>query len=120
MLAVQCGVAPAALDVERLLRTLARWRVMMTFFNDVDVSGTEDWIPAVEYFGVKGFFAGYDARADQPLLLEVAQLWADAFLRLRERTGADSALDPQGVARWCARQSKRPEITGSRRRIFAP
>jgi hypothetical protein len=73
---------PSEIDTERLLRTLAEKRVMLTFFNDVDVSGSAAWIPAGQYFGAKGFFPDYDARADAPLTLEIAKRWAEGFQQL--------------------------------------
>jgi len=84
--AVKNKQTPAAIDSEKLLRTLAEKRVMLSFFNDVDVSGKEAWIPAVQYFGTKGFFATYDARLNKPLTQEVALRWASGVKRIKEGT----------------------------------
>jgi len=35
---------------------------MISFFNDFDMGAREPWVPAVQYFGAKGSFEGYDAR----------------------------------------------------------
>ncbi|MCX6620839.1 MAG: FAD-dependent oxidoreductase, partial [Acidobacteria bacterium] len=92
-LAVRSHQSPAALDSERLLRTLAAKRVMLTFFNDVDVAGGEPWVPAAEYFGAKGFFPDYDARPAAPLTPQVARHWAAGFAQL-----AYGKLAPRGLA----------------------
>ncbi len=84
--AVKNGQTPAAINPDKLLRTLAEKRVMLSFFNDVDVSGKEEWIPAVQYFGTKGFFATYDARLNEPLTQEVAFRWASGVKRIKEGT----------------------------------
>ena len=50
------GVALPHINTETLTRTLAEKRSMVTFFNDFYVDGKASWIPAVQYFGTKGFF----------------------------------------------------------------
>jgi hypothetical protein len=85
-LAVKQKTTPADLDPDVLLRALVKNRVMVSFFNDVDVTSSEPWVAAVEYLGTKGFFASYDARPDGPLTESVAKAWAEAFKKLRERT----------------------------------
>jgi len=93
VMAVNEGKAPAMIDADKLLRTLAEKRVMLTFFNDVDVSGKEAWIPAAQYFGAKGFFATYDARLNEPLTVPVASRWASGVKRINEGTlRADSLV----------------------------
>jgi hypothetical protein len=62
VLAAQGNFAPAEVDMERLQRTLVESGVMITFFNDFDMGCREPWVPAVQYFGTKGEFSGYDAR----------------------------------------------------------
>jgi hypothetical protein len=92
-LAIRNHQAPASLDPELLLRTLAAKRVMLTFFSDVDVAGGEPWIPAAEYFGTKGFFPDYDVRASARLTPQVAKHWAAGFKQL-----AKGALTPHVLA----------------------
>jgi hypothetical protein len=60
----------------------------------VEVSGEAPWIPAVQYFGTKGFFPTYDARPGAPLTNAVARLWAEGFTQLRA-----GRLDPNALAR---------------------
>jgi hypothetical protein len=74
----------ANLDSDRLVRALCALRSMVSFFNDVDVGAANDWVPAVQYFGTKGFFASYDARATEPLRPTVARSWAQGFKAMRQ------------------------------------
>lgn len=62
VLAARDNIAPANLSVERLQRRLVECGMMITFFNDFDMATPEPWVPAVQYFGTKGGFTGYDAR----------------------------------------------------------
>jgi hypothetical protein len=74
-LATREHTTPGQLDPETLVRTLIEHRQLVSFFNDLKVDGPQAWIPAVEYFGTKGFFPSYDARADQPMVRSVAVAW---------------------------------------------
>jgi hypothetical protein len=62
VLALRDDIAPAEVGIERLQRRLVERGVMITFFNDLDMATAEPWVPAVQYFGTKGEFTGYDAR----------------------------------------------------------
>ncbi|MDB6072920.1 MAG: protein-xanthan lyase [Verrucomicrobiaceae bacterium] len=77
-LAKKDGVTPAVLNADKLVRMLVERRQMVSFFNDVKVTGPEAWIPAVQYLATRGFFSSYDARANDPLDAETAKLWAAA------------------------------------------
>ena len=81
-LAVKNRTTPARLDSDQLVRTLVKNRVMVSFFNDVDVTSDQPWTAAVQYFGAKGFFASYDAKPTEPLTEAVAQAWAEGFEQL--------------------------------------
>jgi len=96
-LAVKQKTTPAQLDPDLLLRTLVNRRVMVSFFNDVDVTSGEAWVPAVQYLGTKGFFAAYDAAPHAPLTEPVAKAWAQGYAQLRA-----GKLDPNGLARAVA------------------
>lgn len=85
-LAKRQGVAPAALDPDRLLRALCEARFLVSFFNDVSVAGPEPWVPAAQYFGTKGFFADYDARMDAPLKEATGRAWAAGLKELLDGT----------------------------------
>lgn len=92
-LAKKLHTTPAQLDADRLVRTLAERGQMISFFNDVNAAGPEPWIPAVQYFGTKGFFPTYDARPNDPLDDATARFWAEGCARLVAGT-----LDPVKLA----------------------
>jgi flavin-dependent dehydrogenase len=93
-LAVKGGTTPAKLDPDHLVRKLSASCVMVTFFNDVDVASNEPRVAAAQYFGTKGFFAGYDARLEEPLKASTQSVWERGLSALREGT-----LDPADLAR---------------------
>jgi hypothetical protein len=96
-LAKKQKTTPAKLDSDLLVRTLVERRQMVSFFNDISVACKEPWIPAVEYFGTKGFFHDYDAKPAAPLKRATAKVWADGLAKLRAAT-----LDPNVLARAVA------------------
>lgn len=91
------------IDSDLLLHTLCDRRQMVSFFNDVNVASEEPWIPAVQYFGAKGFFPSYDARPGEPLTAPLAQTWAEGFAQLRA-----GKLDPNTLARAVAKAEAEP------------
>jgi hypothetical protein len=93
-LAKKQKTSPAKLNSDLLVRTLVERRQMVSFFNDISVAGKEPWIPAVEYFGTKGFFHDYDVKANTPLKRTTAKLWAEGLAKLRA-----GKLDPNALAR---------------------
>jgi hypothetical protein len=95
---------PGQLDPEKLIRTLVDHRQFVSFFNDLKVDGPEEWIPAVEYFGTKGFFASYDAQPDQALARSVAIAWAEGLAGMRS-----GVLDPLILARKVSAQAPQDE-----------
>ena len=93
-LALETGVSPSDIDSDALLRRLADARVMITFFNDVDLGADDPRFPAAQYFGTKGFFSGYDAKLDQPLTEELQRVWKEGLAALRA-----GRLDAMALAR---------------------
>ncbi len=93
VLSVRHNTTPAALDPDLLVRTLAGNRVMVSFFNDVNVASDDPRMAAAQYFGTKGFFADYDAKLDEPLSAEVQMLWQEGFEQLQQ-----GRLDPARLA----------------------
>jgi hypothetical protein len=81
-LAVKGGTAPAEIDPDLLIRTLVKNRFAVSFFNDADSATAAQW-PALQYLGTQGFFASYDADPAGLLTRPVAEVWADAFTRIR-------------------------------------
>ncbi len=110
-LAIRNRTTPATLDPDLLIRKLADNRVMITFFNDVDVTSSDERVVAAQYFGTKGFFAGYDALLDAPLTQRLSAVWRDGLEKLK--TGQ---LDPMALAHEVAREEQSQEqSTGQRR-----
>jgi flavin-dependent dehydrogenase len=85
-LAVKARTTPAKLDPDVLMRQLASSRMMITFFNDIDVTRDDPRVPAAQYFGTKGFFASYDAKLDAPLTEAVRAAWQEGFEKLEQGT----------------------------------
>ncbi|MDI1314556.1 FAD-dependent oxidoreductase [Prosthecobacter sp.] len=92
-LAVKRQTTAAALDPDLLIRKLASSHVMISFFNDVDVTSDDPQIAAAQYFGTKGFFDSYNARLDASLTASVRTAWESGFKQLQQRT-----LDPMQIA----------------------
>lgn len=85
-LAARQGVTPAEVDPDKLLKRLASSHIMLSFFNDIDVSSDDPAVAAAQYFATKGFFATYDAKLDEPVGSELEELWRSGFTRLRQGT----------------------------------
>jgi len=105
-LARKHAVTPAALDPDLLGRALAQRRHLISFFNDVNVGGKDPWVPAVQYFGTRGFFHDYDARPNDPLRASTAEVWAKGFSEL-----SDGRPDSHSLAMAVAEAERRPETT---------
>jgi len=102
---------PARVNLDRLQRQLAASRVMLSFFNDVDVATNDPRAAAAQYFGTKGFFADYDAKLDAPLTEAVREVWQDGFKQLQAGT-----LNPMKLtAAVLAISSKESPLTNERR-----
>jgi hypothetical protein len=104
-LAQRSSLDVAGIGGDALLREVAEARIMITFFNDIDVDDPSPWVPAVQYFGTKGYFDTYDALPLQDLDEATARLWlegAEAMQRgrpidanaLAARLAAAPADDP--------------------------
>jgi len=85
-LAVKSKTTPGKLDSDLLLCELVKNRVMISFFNDMDVASDDPRVPAAQYFGGKGFFSDYNARLDEPLNESERAVWQDGFERLQKGT----------------------------------
>jgi hypothetical protein len=95
--AIKQKQSPAQIDIDQLQRTLAKKRVMISFFNDIDLASSAGWLPAIQYFGTKGFFPDYNARPDSPLTPSVARIWIAAFGKIKQKD-----FDANAVARSVA------------------
>lgn len=74
-IAVSRNVAPTEIDSEFLIRLLARERIMISFFNDVEGREYSNWYPAIQYLGTKGFFGTYMALPNEKLTVKLADEW---------------------------------------------
>jgi hypothetical protein len=92
-LAVKSKTTPAQIVPDDLVRALCKRHSMVAFFNDVDVSTNAPWNAAVQYFGTKGFFHDYNARAAEPLKQTTGKVWAAGLKKLRQ-----GKLDPAAQA----------------------
>lgn len=110
-LAVRHQVTPAALDPELLLRKLVASHVMVSFFNDLDVSAADPRIAAAQYFATKGFFADYNARLDEPLKDSTRAVWGRGLAALREGT-----LQPMVLLKQVQAAGAEDSPTGKRSR----
>jgi len=72
-LAIAAGRQPRDVDVDRLQRTLLRQGQVLTYFKDIDQHHPA--YAALQYFGARGFFKDYLARADEPAEVETANAW---------------------------------------------
>ncbi|MBL9117139.1 MAG: FAD-dependent oxidoreductase [Verrucomicrobiaceae bacterium] len=85
-LCVKGQTTPAKLPADTLIRKLAANQVMISFFNDVDVTSDDPQVVAAQFFSTKGFFASYDAKLDQPLTEAVKAVWQEGFEKLQNDT----------------------------------
>jgi hypothetical protein len=74
-LAIQTGKQPRAIDVNSLQRLLLKNGQVLTFFRDMDTRSPQH--AAMQYFGTKGFFTGYEADAAAPVDAGVARQWVE-------------------------------------------
>ena len=115
-LALKQKIPPAKLDADRLVRELCERRFMVSFFNDVNVRGGDAWIPMAEYFATRGFFHDYNVRADEPLKLATAKVWAKGVQSLRAGN-----LDSNALAREvAAAEQSTATITGADFAVLLP
>jgi hypothetical protein len=110
-LAVRNNTTPAKIAPDALVRKLAASHMMLSFFNDLDVTSDDPRVAAAQYFGTKGFFASYDARLDAALTKAVKAEWQKGFAELQNGT-----LDPMklAIAVHAAEELKSPATSDTR------
>jgi hypothetical protein len=96
-LAAKADIPVAQLNPNVLVRTLVERRSMVAFFNDLDVTSNEPFVPAMQYLATKGFFSGYDAQPGKILNGTVAQRWAAIFKLLVEKQPLDATNEAMSV-----------------------
>lgn len=97
-LALEANVPVRDVDVDLLQRKLLAQGQVLTYFSDIKPD--DPTREGVQYFGTKGLFGDYQARAQEPLTHDVARQWlekilgargAEAVNALGPAAGADSA-----------------------------
>jgi hypothetical protein len=81
-LSQKLNTTPGQLDSDILIRKLVENGDVLTMLNDVSVESGEPWFAAIQYFGTKGFFRGYDAFPNEKLDNETASVWVAIFRKL--------------------------------------
>jgi hypothetical protein len=94
VLAGRAGVPAATLDVTQLQQRLVGQRIMISFFNDVDMASPEPWVPALQHLATKGFFSTYDAEPEAPLDPAERLRWEQLARQLAPGAGAARELVP--------------------------
>ena len=72
-LSLRDRVAPRRVDVDTLQRELLRAGQVLTFFKDIDRAAPD--YAALQFFGTRGFFPDYLARARDPITVATATDW---------------------------------------------
>jgi hypothetical protein len=115
VLAKRDRLAPAAVPSAALQRTLVERGIMLTFFNDFDMSAPTAEQRAAQLLGTRGYFANYHARLAAPLTTTVAAVWAkpdpDPMVNARRvaaaeqsaETSANAPVKPAELARLAGR-----------------
>lgn len=74
-IAVEKNISPSKIDSDQLIRLLARNRIMISFFNDMEGREYSSWYPAIQYLGTQGFFGSYMALPNEKLSAVVFDEW---------------------------------------------
>lgn len=81
-LAIENNGQPRDVDVPRLQRLLLDGGQVLTYFRDLDRADPN--FKALQYYGTKGLFPDYDARADEPITAAEAAAWSKQLGRTVE------------------------------------
>ncbi len=84
----------AKLPIDLLQQDLVDRGILLTFFNDLDMSENSPEVSAIQYLGTKGFFSSYNAFPKDELSKGLAEIWIAAAEGLRQGTN-----DPQKTAK---------------------
>lgn len=96
-LAIENKQQPRDVDVPRLQRLLIAGGQVLTYFRDLD--RTDPNFKALQYYGTKGLFPDYDARADEPITAAEAAAWSKQL----GRSDAASIADGTTRGEFCRR-----------------
>lgn len=93
ILSLKQNVYPSNIDFNGLQKELIKNQIMVSFFNDLDMGDREEWVPAVQYFGTKGFFRGYNALPMDNLSLSTAEVWVNILNKLLDKVPYDESRE---------------------------
>ena len=82
------------IDLDKLQRTLAEERILLTYFDDVEIIQSDSYVPALQYLGSKGFFPTYKAKPEEALDSATARIWLQAAFAINN----GSPTDPDMIA----------------------
>ncbi len=82
------------IDLDRLQKSLAEERILLTYLDDIEIIQPDSYVPALQYFGTKGFFPNYKAQANEHLDRNTAEIWIKTLIKLRK----GEPFDPNAVA----------------------
>ena len=102
-LAIEAGIEPRAVDVDRLQREILNRGQVITYFKDIDQK--DPAYAALQYFGTKGLFPDYFARSREVVDSETAQRWWELA------TGAKAPSKPERFT-WEALRQWLPSAAG--------
>lgn len=72
------NVSPGQINADSLQSRLVENGFALTFFNDAEIGNGSRRSVAMQYLGTKGLFADYDARPNDQLTNEIAEIWASS------------------------------------------
>lgn len=97
-IAIHQKISPSEINRDQLIRLLARKRIMISFFNDLEGREYSSWYPSVQYLGTQGFFVTYNALPNEKLTIELANVWLNYFEKWITEPAADNKSFTKKIA----------------------
>lgn len=63
------------IEIDKLQIKLVEKRIMIGFFNKIDIHSNSPYIPAIQYFSAKGFFRDYNFKPDELIDKYLVEIW---------------------------------------------
>jgi hypothetical protein len=89
-IAIHQKISPSEINRDQFIRLLAKKRIMLSFFNDLEGREYSSWYPSVQYLGTQGFFSTYDALPNEKLTIDLANAWLTYFEKWINESSVDS------------------------------
>ncbi|HWQ53216.1 MAG TPA: FAD-dependent oxidoreductase [Bryobacteraceae bacterium] len=107
-LAIESRREVRAVDIGRLQRALLESGQVLVHFRDV--TGSELWFKALQFYGARLFFPGWDAEPRAPVLRGEAIAWFEKIgHKVWDRSRPFEALDWQALEQWLGRKLQEGE-----------